>query len=131
MTKKEIAIAFIDNLFENYMNQPGAIMLTDEYSAAKEFWENYKQSQNTPTKKFTDTGRLILSFLQTYNESNEESTNKHWTAKSLAESMEISSRTVSGAMRKLCADGYVNNLGGKPVTYTVTEKGLQTDLNED
>ena len=52
-----------------------------------------------------------------------------WKAKDVAEGLFISSRAVSGAMRKLVTDGYVEKVGQDPVVYTLTEKGINTEIN--
>ena len=45
------------------------------------------------------------------------------SSKEMAEALTASSRTVSGAMRKLVTDGYVDKVGADPVVYAITEKG--------
>lgn len=65
----------------------------------------------------TDNGKLILGYLQN---------NPGLTAvkaRDIAEGLFISSRTVSGAIRKLVTDGFVEKLGQDPVIYSITEKG--------
>lgn len=65
----------------------------------------------------TDNGKLILGFLQK---------NASMTAlksRDIAEGLFISSRTVSGAIRKLVTDGFVEKIGQDPVIYSITEKG--------
>ena len=49
-------------------------------------------------------------------------------AKDIAEGLFISSRTVSGAMRKLVSDGFVEKVGQDPVIYTITEKGKEIEI---
>jgi predicted transcriptional regulator len=46
-----------------------------------------------------------------------------WKARDIAEEMFISSRAVSGAMRKLVTDGFVEKIGKEPVVYTLTDTG--------
>ena len=46
-----------------------------------------------------------------------------WVAEHIADAIMVSSRTVSGAMRKLCSDGFVEKLGTNPAIYSITEKG--------
>jgi predicted transcriptional regulator len=43
--------------------------------------------------------------------------------------MFINSRTVSGAMRKLVTDGFVEKIGENPVIYSITEKGKNIEIN--
>ena len=65
----------------------------------------------------TDNGKLILKFLQ------ENTENTMWKSKDIAEGLFISSRTVSGAIRKLVTDEFVEKVSQEPVIYTITEKG--------
>lgn len=66
---------------------------------------------------FTENGKLILEFLKNRTETS------LWKAKDMAEEMGLTSRTVSGAIRKLVTDGFVDKVGQDPVIYTITEKG--------
>ena len=50
-------------------------------------------------------------------------------AKDIADGMVISSRKVSGAIRKLVSDGFVDKYGQNPVIYSLTEKGKNFDIN--
>ena len=65
---------------------------------------------------FTPNGEKILRYLQTIPSS-------MYKAKDIAEGMELTSKGVSGAMRKLVTDGYVEKVGKDPVVYSITEKG--------
>ena len=51
-----------------------------------------------------------------------------WKAKDIAEGLFISSRTVSGAMRKLVADGFVEKVGQDPTIYSLTENGKNINI---
>jgi large conductance mechanosensitive channel protein len=51
-------------------------------------------------------------------------------AKEIAEGMFISSRAVSGSMRKLVSDGYVEKIGADPVMYLITEKGKNINIED-
>jgi predicted transcriptional regulator len=46
-----------------------------------------------------------------------------WKARDIAEGLFISSRGVSGALRKLVNDGFCEKVGQDPVVYALTEKG--------
>lgn len=65
----------------------------------------------------TDNGKMVLQFLQNDN------VNSTWRSKDVAEQLFVSSRTVSGAFRKLVTDGFCERIGKDPVLYTLTEKG--------
>jgi predicted transcriptional regulator len=43
--------------------------------------------------------------------------------------MIISSRKISGAIRKLVTDGFVDKYGQNPVIYSLTEKGKNFDID--
>ena len=73
---------------------------------------------------FTDNGKLILKYLQ----DNVQET--MWKARDVAEGLFISSRAVSGAMRKLVSDGYVEKMGQDPVIYSLTEKGKNIKIED-
>lgn len=65
----------------------------------------------------TENGKCVLKYLQEHQET------RLWKAKDLAECIELSSRGVSGAMRKLVSDGFCDKIGESPVIYSLTEKG--------
>jgi predicted transcriptional regulator len=71
---------------------------------------------------FTDNGKLILKFLQEHQET------PMWKARDIAEGLFISSRAVSGAMRKLVTDGFVEKVGQDPVIYSITDNGKNIDI---
>lgn len=81
------------------------------------YWEAFKQTNEKEKPAFTENGKLILKFLQTNTDRN------MWQSKQIAEELMISSRSVSGSMRKLVTDGYVEALGDSPRVYSITEKG--------
>lgn len=73
--------------------------------------------------ELTEAGLGILEYLQ----SSGKATQK---AKDIAEGMGIASRKVSGSIRKLVSDGFVDKFGSNPVTYSLTEKGKTFDIND-
>ena len=72
---------------------------------------------------FTENGLQILEYLQSCDA-------KSMKAKDIAEGMDESSRKISGAIRKLVSDGYVNKFGQNPVVYSLTEKGKNFNIND-
>ena len=76
-------------------------------------------SSNKPM--FTDIGLEILSYLQDGHAKNNK-------AKDIAEGMGLPSKKISGAMRKLVTDGYVEKFGQNPVIYSLTKKGEDFDI---
>lgn len=91
-----------------------------------EYWEKFKGGSGSGDKpQFTENGKKILIYLKDHTDV------KTWKAKDIAEGMFISSRTVSGAIRKLVTDGYVEKVGQDPVIYSITDKGIETTINDD
>lgn len=90
---------------------------------ALEFW---KALQLTDEKqmKFTENGKKILIFMQEH----KDEFDNLFKAKDIGERIEISSRAVSGAIRKLVNDGYVEKIGQNPVIYTLTTLGTDTKV---
>ena len=48
----------------------------------------------------------------------------------IGEGLFISSRTVSGAIRKLVTDGFVEKVGQDPVIYVITEQGKNIEIED-
>lgn len=90
---------------------------------AQEYWNMFKDEQKKDKPLFTDNGKLILKYLQEHD--SERST---WKASDVAEGLFVSSRTVSGAIRKLVTDGFVEKVSTDPVVYAITEKGKNIEI---
>lgn len=114
MTKKQEFINFIDELMK-------AAPQIEPSEDVKSYLEIFR-GKETSKPEFTENGRLILQYLQ------DNPKQVMWKAKDIGEGLFISSRAVSGAMRKLVTDGYVEKVGQDPVIYTITEKGKTVDL---
>ena len=65
----------------------------------------------------TDNGKQILMYMR------ENADKTMFKAREIAEGLFISSRGVSGSLRKLVNDGFAEKFGESPVVYTLTEKG--------
>ena len=65
----------------------------------------------------TDNGKQILIYMQ------EHLDTPMFKAREIAEGLFISSRGVSGSLRKLVNDGFAEKMGENPVIYALTEKG--------
>lgn len=113
--------------FVNFVN---ALMEAAPEVAEKLMTDEIKQYldalTNTAKEKpeLTDNGKLVLAYMQEHLET------VTWKAKDIAEGLFISSRTVSGSMRKLVTDGFAEKLGESPVIYTLTEKGKNYKIEE-
>ena len=114
MTKKEEFVKYVEMAIEAYptpMNEDARI-----------YWEAFRGKVEEDKPLFTDNGKLILKHLQ------DNQDVPMWKAKDIAEGLFISSRAVSGAMRKLVSDGFVEKVGQDPVIYTLTENGKTMEI---
>lgn len=112
--RKKIFIETVEALFNaNELNVP---------DDAKSFFEDYKKGAST-VKAFTEKGIAIIKEMREVND---------WiSAKSLGERMDISGRSVSGTMRKLVIDGYIEKQAGNPASYKITDKGMTCNFDEN
>ena len=86
------------------------------------YFEALANSTEIEKPELTENGATILKYMQTSDEVSMK-------ARDIAEGLFISSRAVSGALRKLVNDGFAEKIGQTPVTYTLTEKGKNYNLN--
>lgn len=108
MTNKEIFIKEIEEIKDT---------LSEE---AIKFFDEWKQEKTTPTKgEVTELGMKILTYMK-----ENYQTKNNFSAKSIGEGLFMSSRIISGSVRKLVMDGYVNKINADPVLYEITEKGI-------
>jgi DNA-binding MarR family transcriptional regulator len=120
MTKKE---AFINEVIALTGDAPEKVFTPD----ALDFWNGLQISGDSGRPQFTENGRLVLDYMQ----KEKETYNNLFKAKEIGEGLGISSRTASGAMRKLVSDGYVEKVGENPVVYSLTTLGTEANLNEE
>jgi DNA-binding MarR family transcriptional regulator len=118
---KQEFIDFIDALIAAAPDVANELM-SDEVKA---YLEALKQSEDIKPL-FTDNGKLVLQGMQKL--CSEGIT--MMKAKDIGDELFISSRTVSGALRKLVNDGFVEKIGQNPVIYTLTEKGKNYNFEE-
>lgn len=107
--RKEIFIKEVERLF---LENENSISPT-----ALDFFEDYKKSRTSNKKIITDKGIAILNAMRELG--------TDWiTAKALSEEMDMTSRSISGSMKKLVTDGFIEKLSGNPASYKLTQKGL-------
>lgn len=124
MSKKEQFIEEVKaaiNGLENGKMTPETYFSSD----ALDFWNGLLVTGDNGRPKFTENGKLVLKYMQ----ENKETYNNLFKAKDIGEGRGISSRTASGAMRKLVADGWVEKIGENPTVYALTQSG--SDVNPD
>lgn len=109
-------IEYFDWLVQN-CKEP--VNLPDE---VQDVYNLLREQQNMEKPMFTESGLAILEYLQSCDATS-------WKAKNIADGMVISSRKISGAIRKLVTDGFVDKYGQNPVIYSLTEKGKNFDIN--
>jgi hypothetical protein len=111
MTNKE---KFIQEI-ENSLHSDGGIHLSADARAYFEELKNGKASLGG----LTEAGEKILIWIR-------DNTTKDqvlFSGKAIGEGLFIHSRNVSGAARKLVADGYLYKEGKNPVCYGITQEG--------
>ena len=117
MSKKE---NFITEITQLLMDAPDNYLSPD----ALDFWNSLQMTADNEKPKFTENGLKILDYMQ----KNRESYNNLFKAKEIGEGLNITSRTASGALRKLVNDGYVEKVGENPVIYSLTSIGIDYEI---
>lgn len=115
MSSKKVFIEQIERLISE------GLELDEE---AKAFFEDFKSAEKDKPE-LTEKGSLILSYMK----DNIELFNNIFKSKDIADGIEINGRSVSGSMKKLMIDGFVDKIGTNPVCYAVTEKGKEYKFN--
>ena len=113
MSKKEKFIEFVE---QNLMSK-----CSELDSDVADYWYALKNQEDKEKPILSENGKPILKFMQT--------TMDKGKASDIAEAMFISSRSVSGAMRKLVTDGFVEKIGKDPIIYCITEKGRNIEID--
>lgn len=75
--------------------------------------------KNSAENILTDTGKKILKTMY----ANRGAYLNIFSSKQLGELLFMSARSISGSMRKLVSEEYVEKTGTNPVIYKLTEKG--------
>lgn len=97
--------------------------VVDMNEQAAKYWANLQVERPEKEKPmFTDNGKIIIEHMK-------QNIGVTYTSKEIADALLVSSRTVSGAMRKLITDGFVEKAGEDPVVYKLTEKGIEVEVH--
>lgn len=115
MNKYKQFLDYFDWLVENCKQ---SVVMSDE---VQDVYNMLQEQQAMEKPMFTESGLSILEYLQTCDA-------KSLKARDIADGMVISSRQVSGAIRKLVTDGFVDKMGSSPVIYSLTTKGKDFDI---
>ena len=116
MTKRE---KFIQCVQKEIFDRAGVyieIYNDGDWEDIVSYWNEFnKTDKSKNTGEITELGQKILQFMQTCENA--------MTAKEIGEGLFMSSRSVSGAMRKLITCGYVVRQNVNPVMYALTDSG--------
>lgn len=125
MTKKEAFIKMVEELMAPL--DMSKLKEDNETKMAVEFFEELKSEKSTagPKPEITENGAKILKYMQ----ENYQKYNNVFKSKEIGEGLFISSRSVSGSMKKLITEGFVNKIGTDPVAYEISQKGIDKDLS--
>lgn len=122
MTKKQKFINFVEGLIAKI----DIDTLDADSKEAIEYFNILKSTEGEEKQKFTENGKLVLTYIQ----QNYETNNNMFKAKDIGEGLNITSRTASGAMRKLVTDGYLEKIASNPVIYSLTDLGKTISVDE-
>lgn len=89
------------------------LILSDESLA---YWNDFIKGKAS-LGGMTENGEKVLTWML----ENEKEYSNVFSAKAIGEGLFVSSRVVSGTMRKLITDGYVEKTGQNPVSYSLTD----------
>lgn len=123
MTKREAFIDMVEDLLHPLDIKE--LSKDDRNRMAFEFFEEFKLNKINSKITLTENGAKVLNFMQ----ENKNKYNNVFKAKEIAEGLFVSSHSVSGCMRKLIAENFVEKIGKDPVTYAITEEGLKIETS--
>lgn len=87
--------------------------------------EFYYDLKTKTSKTFTENGMKILKCMQEH----QEKYLNIYTAKQLGELLFMPPRSVSGSIKKLITDGYVEKKSLNPISYGLTDAGKEIKLD--
>ena len=121
MTNKEQFIQEIEEILADRCKTFGDDGLSE---GARAYFEMLKAVPEKEKEPFTENGAKVLIWMQ----ENYQSYNNILKAKEIGDGLFCSSRTVSGALRKLVTDKYVSKTAGTPTCYSLTESGMTVEV---
>lgn len=116
MSKKTDFVDYVNSKIVDWSDAPEGVAA---------YWEAFRGKAEADKPLFTDNGKLILKYMQDH-----VADMPMGKAKDIGEGLFISSRAVSGAIRKLVTDGYVEKIGQDPVVYALTDAGKTVTFEE-
>ena len=119
MSKKQEFVKFVEDLINNAANNG---IPTEMNEDAELYWNALKSEKEVEKPLFTDSGKQILQWMR------DNQDQVMVKSRDIAEGLFISSRAISGSMRKLVSDGFVEKVSQNPIVYTLTEKGKNIEI---
>lgn len=122
MSKKD---KFVELIQKEIFDRPDIYVeaYENDWEDIVNYWSAFRGKDEAEKPMFTDNGKLILKYMQEHVDDMPMG-----KAKDIGEGLFISSRAVSGAIRKLVTDGYVEKIGQDPVVYSLTESGKTVEI---
>ena len=115
MSKKDKFVEMVEGLFAEMEEVDQDVL---------DYFETVKQKKATKKVEMTDNGKAIIGHMQSFYK---EADNK-FLSRDIADGLFTSSRSVSGAMRKLVTDGYVDKNDDSPIVYSLTDLGKEYSI---
>lgn len=119
MNKYKIFLDYFNKLQENSSLNP-----PDEVLDVLRILENESLLVDKQKSPVTETGLEILKYLQSIEV-------KALPACEIAKGMNVSSRKITGAIRKLVSDDFIMKFGQGPIKYILTEQGKNFNIDID
>lgn len=119
MDKKKEAFIKIVNEMVFDADIPDYKYTDEELNNALEYFTKIITKSNKSNSEITENGKKILAWLQEHS----SDTENMFASKEIASDLLISGRSVSGSMRKLVNDGFVEKNGTNPIQYSLTDYG--------
>ena len=111
---------------ENFISEIEKLLKTNTINEdAMSYFTEFKNGTVKNSSVITEKGAAVLEYLQ-----NQED-GYVFSAKMLAEALDMNTRSISGTMRKLAADGYVEKISTlSPITYQITDLGKTFEFDK-
>lgn len=112
MTDKQAFVQFVESLMVG-REVPEQVL---------KYFNNLKNRPEKAKPQFTENGKIVLEFLKNHADG-------QFTSKTIADGTVLSPRAVSGSIRKLVTDGYVQKIeGGTTLEYAITPSGVSANI---
>ena len=118
MNNKQIFIKVVDSFFK--LNEETCDQ--DEIRQALEYYNTVFKAKGS--KLITELGKRIIVCMR----NDETHFDNVFGVNEIAENLEMTQKSINGALRKLVNDGFVEKINTTPKKYKLTDKGLNEKL---